>query len=114
MKINFKFLVLPMMMVLLAMGIPQELKQMNYRAYLNSDKGAWKQNVAFAFRLYQDDPSEDLKFQLALTEFGLLNATMVDQDEELFDAYVSDCQDRLEDLRESKKYGAEAKALLSG
>jgi hypothetical protein len=114
MKTNSKFLILPMMIVLLAMGIPQELKQMNYLAYLNSDKEAWKQNVGFAYKLYQDKPSEEAKFQLALTEYGLLNATMIDQDEKLFDAYASDCQDRLEDLSESKKYGAEAKSLLSG
>ena len=114
MKTNSRFLVLPMMMALLALGIPQKLKQMSYLAYLSSDKVAWKQSVAFAYKLYQDSPTEEAKFQLALTEYGLLNTTMIDQDEKLFDAYASDCQERLENLSKSNKYGAEAKALLSG
>lgn len=114
MKTNSRLLVLPMMIALLAMGIPQELKQMNYLAYLKSDKMAWKQNVAYANKLYQDNPTQKSKFDLAITEYGLLNVTMVDQDETLFDAYVVDCESRLEDLSKSKTYGSEAKALLSG
>jgi tetratricopeptide (TPR) repeat protein len=114
MKTNSKFLIIPMMFVLLAMGIPQELKQMNYLAYLKSDKSAWKNNVAFAMKLYQDQPSPDSEFQLAFTEYGLLNVSMVDMDKKLFESYVDECESRLEKLADGKKYGAEAKALLSG
>lgn len=96
------------------MGMPQELAEMNYRAYLKSDKEAWKQNVAYANKLYQDNPTEEARFELALTEYGLLNVTMVDSDKSLFSQYVDDCLERLESLVESDKYGAEAKALLSG
>ncbi len=114
MKTYSKFLILPMMLLLLAMGIPQELKQMNYLAYLNSDKSAWKKNVAFAMKLYQDQRSADTEFQLAFTEYGLLNVSMVDMDKKLFDSYVDECESRLEKLAAGKKYGADAKALLSG
>jgi tetratricopeptide (TPR) repeat protein len=114
MKKNSKFLIIPMMFVLLAMGIPQELKQMNYLAYLKSDKSAWKNNVAFAMKHYQNQPSPDSEFQLALTEYGLLNVSMVDMDKKLFESYVDECESRLEKLAAGKKYGAEAKALLSG
>jgi len=114
MKTNSKFLLIPLFIICAAMGIPQELSEMNYHAYLKSDKVAWKQNVAYAYKLNQDDPNEETLFQLALTEYGLLNVTMKDTDEKLFSDYVDGCQERLELLVDSRKFGPEAKALLSG
>lgn len=114
MKTNSKFLLIPLLMIFTSMGLPQKLEEMNYHAYLKSDKDAWKQNVAYAFKLHQDNPSDETLFQLALTEYGLLNITMVDSDKKLFSDYADGCQERLESLTESNKYGAEAKALLSG
>lgn len=114
MKTNSKLLLIPLLIIFTAMGVPQELTEMNYHAYLKSDKEAWKQNVAYANKLHQEKLSEETLFQLALTEYGLLNVTMVDNDKNLFSDYADDCQERLESLVESKKFGAEAKALLSG
>lgn len=114
MKTNSKLLLIPLLIIFTAMGVPQELTEMNYHAYLKSDKEAWKQNVAYANKLHQEKPSEETLFQLALTEYGLLNVTMVDNDKKLFSDYADDCQEKLESLVESKKFGAEAKALLSG
>ena len=114
MKTNSKLLLIPLLIIFTAMGVPQKLREMNYHAYLKSDKEAWIQNVAYANKLYQEEPSDESLFQLALTEYGLLNVTMADNDKKLFSDYADDCQERLESLVESKKFGAEAKALLSG
>jgi tetratricopeptide (TPR) repeat protein len=113
MKTNSRIFAFLMMVTLMAMRFPQDIKQLSYQAYLTQDKNAWKQNVALATQTYQSQPKEENLFHLALTEYGLLNATMVDQDERLFDAYADGLEKRLTTLTKSKTYGAEAKALLS-
>ncbi len=109
-----KFMILPIVLITMAMNSSQDLMKANYKAYLSTDKENWKQNVALANKLYTDNPSVDNLFNLAQTEFGLLNISMKDQDEDLFDDYVDNCEERLENLANSEKYGADAKALLSG
>ncbi|AMQ55404.1 hypothetical protein [Algoriphagus sanaruensis] len=106
----FAFLV---MATLTALGFPQDLKRLSYQAYLIQDKNSWKQNVALATQAHQIQPNERTSFDLALMEYGLLNVTMVDQDERLFDAYADGLEKRLKALSSSQTYGAEAKALLS-
>jgi tetratricopeptide (TPR) repeat protein len=101
------------MTTLMAMGFPQDLKRLSYIAYLDQDKNSWKSNVAIATKAYQSKPDTESKYQLALMEYGLLNASMKDQDEKLFDAYVDGLEERLEELSKDKTHGAEAKALLS-
>lgn len=113
MKTNSRIFALLIMISLMAMGFPQDLKRASYLAYLDQDKNSWKSNVALATKAYQSQPSTESKFQLALTEYGLLNLTMKDQDEKLFDAYVDGLEERLEELSKDKTHGAEAKALLS-
>lgn len=113
MKTNSGIFALLIMISLMAMGFPQDLKRLSYLAYLDQDKNSWKSNVALATKAYQTQPGPESKFQLALTEYGLLNATMKDQDEKLFDAYVDGLEKKLEELAKDKVYGAEAKALLS-
>ena len=113
MKTNSRIFAFLLMTLLMAMGFPQDLKRLSYLAYLDQDKSSWKSNVAIATKAYQAKPDAQSKFQLALMEYGLLNATMKDQDEKLFDAYVDGLEDRLEELSKDKTYGAEAKALLS-
>ena len=113
MKTNSRIFAFLLMTLLMAMGFPQDLKRLSYLAYLDQDKSSWKSNVAVATKAYQAKPDAQSKFQLALMEYGLLNATMKDQDEKLFDAYVDGLEDRLEELSKDKTYGAEAKALLS-
>lgn len=113
MKTNVNIITLFIMISLMAMGFPQDLKRLSYLAYLEQDKSSWKSNVALATKAFQADPKSDTKFQLALTEYGLLNATMKDQDERLFDAYLDGLETRLEELVKDKTHGSEAKALLS-
>jgi hypothetical protein len=114
MKTNSKIFATILMITLMAMGYPQELRKMNYRAYLEANKELWKQNVATAMLEAQQNPSQESEWQLALTEYGLLNASMADQDEDLFDDYAESLEDRLDQLKKSGPYQAEAKALLSG
>lgn len=113
MKTHIKFLLVPFVMIAMAMSSPQELLKRNYQAYLTTDKESWKQNVALANKLYQENETVDNLFALAQTEYGLLNITMKDEDEDLFDDYVDNCEDHLKELIKNKSYEAEAKALLS-
>jgi tetratricopeptide (TPR) repeat protein len=113
MKSNSGIFSFMLMLTIMAMGIPQDIKMLSYKAYLDQDKNTWKSNVALATKAYQSKPSEENLFQLSVTEYGLLNATMRDQDESLFDGYVDGLVERLEQLTESKTFKAEAKALLS-
>jgi tetratricopeptide (TPR) repeat protein len=113
MKTNSRIFAVLVMITLMAMGFPQDLKRLSYLAYLDQDKNSWKSNVAVATKAYQSQPDTESKYQLALMEYGLLNATMKDQDEKLFDAYVDGLEERLEELSKDKTHSAEAKALLS-
>lgn len=113
MKTNSRIFAVLLMITLMAMGFPQDLKRLSYLAYLDQDKNSWKSNVAVATKAYQSQPDSESKYQLALMEYGLLNASMKDQDEKLFDAYVDGLEERLEELSKDKTHGAEAKALLS-
>ncbi|MCR9082278.1 MAG: hypothetical protein NXH89_07655, partial [Cyclobacteriaceae bacterium] len=94
MKTNSKIFATILMITLMAMGYPQEFRKMNYRAYLEANKELWKQNVAMAMLEAQQNPSQESEWQLALTEYGLLNASMADQDEDLFDDYAESLEDR--------------------
>lgn len=114
MKTNTSIFAILLQITLMASGYSQELKKLNYRAYLELDKELWKQNVATAMLEAQQNPSPEAEWQLALTEFGLLNATMADRDKILFEAYAEPLEDRLNDLKKSSPFQAEAKALLSG
>jgi len=113
MKTNSRIFTLLVMITLIAMDFPQDLKRLGYLAYLDQNKNSWKSNVVLATKAYQTKPDTENKYQLALMEYGLLNATMKDQDEKLFDAYVDGLENRLEELAKDKTYGAEAKGLLS-
>ena len=113
MKTNVKIFALLIMISLTAMRFPQDLTRLSYQAYLEQNKSSWKSNVALATKTYQTNPSSETLFQLALTEYGLLNATMKDQDERLFDAYYDGLESRLEELAKDRKYSAEAKAMLA-
>jgi len=113
MKTNIKIFATLMIFCLMAMGFPQDLKRLSYLAYLEQDKNSWKSNVALATKSYQANPSAETLFALALTEYGLINATMKYQDERLFDAYYDGLESRLEELAKDRKYSAEAKAMLA-
>ena len=90
-----------------------EESQMAYQAYLNSNKGLWKQLVKRCEDQYVNNGSMDNLYQLVLAQHGLLNATMVDQDEDLFDTYLDTAKDNLEELISSDHEAGNSRALLS-
>lgn len=91
----------------------------SYEAYLGSAdvatvKNMWKSVVAEAQTEYgKNEKSSEHLFLLCLSQFGLLNATMRDQDESLFDDYIDDAEENIETLIEMNKKAGEPKALLS-
>lgn len=89
-----------------------------YAAYLTSDpataKDLWKDLVARdKADLAKDPDNTGLQYRLALSQFGLLAASTRDRDEELFDQYVDDTKETLEDLLDKDSQWGEARALLS-
>ena len=88
----------------------------SYQAYLSSDeamaKQQWKQVVAAAQQAFDKDPkNEELQFNLALSQYGLLSSTMRSQDEDFFDVYLDATIENLEAIK--TVHAAEAKALLA-
>lgn len=84
-----------------------------YAAYLTTSKTFWKKGVQKMKDKYKYNPSTENLMNLALAEHGLLSMTMKDQDEDLFDEYVDDTVDHLEELMESNEQWGEPRALLS-
>lgn len=81
----------------------QNNNETTYKAYLISSEALWKQAV-----VKSPDP-----WQKALAHYGLLNNTMINQNEDLFDDYVDTALDLLKDLEESEKHKANSLALRS-
>ncbi|WP_185154348.1 lipopolysaccharide assembly protein LapB [Fulvivirga sp. M361] len=90
-----------------------EESQMAYQAYLNNNNGLWKQLVKRCETNYVNDSSLENLYQLALAQHGLLNASLIDQDEDLFDAYLETTKDNLEKLISSEHEPGNSRALLS-
>lgn len=90
-----------------------EAEAMTYQAYLTTNKSLWKQSVETLQGEYSTDGSNERLYQLTLAEHGLLNATMVDQDETLFDQHYKKAKKNLETLIEAGYQEGHARALLS-
>jgi tetratricopeptide (TPR) repeat protein len=90
-----------------------------YKAYLgdqdvNIVKTMWKKVVADARIKHEQNPKDqNLFYDYAVTQFGLLTATMRDKDEDLFDDYADNTEENLEGLLDINKKWAEPRALLS-
>ena len=91
----------------------QQFEKMAYQAYLTNNKSLWKQLVSERQKAYDSNNSKENLYLLCLDQHGLLNATMVDQDEDTFDNYYEALKDNLEELIESHYQEANARALLS-
>lgn len=91
----------------LAQGDPS-----SYHAYINStQKEIWKKEVNEKKFAAKDD--KKTQFELALSQYGLLAATMADQDEDMFDDYYDETVENLEAIIKANKGWGEPKALLS-
>ena len=87
-----------------------------YQAYLTADqataKQRWENVVATAQQAFNKEPkNQELQFDLALAQFGLLSSTMRSQDEDLFNGYLDATIDNLEAIKTI--HAAEAKAVLA-
>jgi tetratricopeptide (TPR) repeat protein len=75
-------------------------------------KQRWKDAVTTAQEAFNKSPdNQELQFNLALTQFGLLSSTMRSKDEDFFDAYLDAAIGNLEAIKTAQ--AAEAKALLA-
>lgn len=84
-----------------------------YEAYLSSLSSLWEASVASHQNSYDQSKSPEDLFALALIQYGLLNNTMADSDEGLFDKYIDDTDDNLDKLIDLNYRSAEAKAIQS-
>ena len=89
------------------------VKEVEYAAYLNASKTLWKQAIDRRQKAYDSDQNPNKLYDLTLAQYGLLNATIIDQDKKLFEEYVDLTVESLEKLIKSDKQWAEPKAVLS-
>src|SRR5690348_8383214 len=91
-----------------------ESNEAAYEAYLGDQdvkvvKELWKKVVAEAKAKHEASPKDqNLLYDVALTQFGLLSATMRDKDEDLFDEYIDEIEKNLETLLDNNKKFGEA------
>lgn len=85
-----------------------EWQKLQYQAYLNQDISLWHQSFKLA------DANKD-PLTTGIAGYGILNASLPLQNEDLFDEYLEDTSEPLEELidQEGSDKG-EAKAVMSG
>lgn len=91
----------------------KDLSKLEYKAYLISSKSLWKKAVDERKVIFENSRLASDLFDLVKAQHGLLTATMVDQDEDLFDQHVDNVKDNIDKLIEEGYEVAEAKAILS-
>ena len=101
------------MFCVLAFTTPPNINQATYNAYLSGSQNLWIQAVQKARTAHEQSSTDASNFEVLLAEYGLLNSTMRDQDEDLFDEYIKEAIDRGEELVESEYRTADTKAILS-
>lgn len=84
-----------------------------YQAYLSGLASLWESSVVHLQQAYKKSNSPEDLFQLAVAQYGLLNNTMKDSDEGMFDKYVDPSVENLEKLIDIGYRRAESKAMLS-
>jgi tetratricopeptide (TPR) repeat protein len=84
-----------------------------YEAYLSSLTMLWETSVNRQQTAYNQSKSPEELFKLVLAQYGLLNNTMADSDESLFDKYIDATDENLDKLIELNYKSAEAKAIQS-
>lgn len=90
-----------------------ESDEMAYLAYISNNKSLWKQLVSKEQSNYNKAKTNDNLYALLLAQHGLLNATLADQDEDLFDEHYENAKDNIEQLIEAKHEVGNSKAILS-
>ena len=86
----------------------QSSQEVQYAAYLSASKTLWEKSIELAKK-----ENGEGTHQHVLAIYGLLNNTMVDEDQTTFDDYVDTATDYLEALIKSEVNPADQQALLS-
>jgi tetratricopeptide (TPR) repeat protein len=96
-----------------------ECNEKAYQAYLGAQdpqvvKELWKKVVSDEQTKMKSNPTDvKQQYALALSQFGLLSATMRDKDETLFEEYADKTEENLEAVIDADKKWSEPRALLS-
>ena len=91
----------------------RQVDEVLYEAYLTKNMNLWEKGVSMSTEDYEQNPGDASLMNLSLTQYGLLNATIIDKDEDLFDKYEDDTIDNIEKLIKKDKKQGEPKAILS-
>lgn len=90
-----------------------EIKSTLYQAYLNKNMDLWKKGVEMSQKAYKNNRNKEQLLNLAMAQYGVLNATIIEKEEEIFDEYEDETIDNLEELMDMDKKWGEPKAALS-
>ncbi|MEM6524315.1 MAG: hypothetical protein AAGF85_19255 [Bacteroidota bacterium] len=90
-----------------------EADEMAYLAYITTNQSLWKKLVKESQTRFDANKSNENRYNLALAQHGLLNSTMTDKNEDLFDDYFKKTKAHLERLIEEGHQEGNSRALLS-
>lgn len=90
-----------------------EIKKITYEAYLNKNLDMWQKGVEMSLAVYSKNKQNATLLDLALAQYGLLNATMIEKQEDIFNDYVDNTVENIEKLIDQNKNWGEPKAILS-
>lgn len=92
----------------------QNIDALMYKAYVTNSMSLWEKAVSVTKNNSTASPNDmDMKLTYALAQYGLLNATMAEEDETQFDKYLDETKETIEFLIEEGSKESEGKALLS-
>lgn len=111
---NHSKLFLGLVLIISASSFQQPIQNSTYAAYLSGSMQLWERSIALAQEQYEASNTNESRFDLALTMYGGMSATMKDKDEDFFDQYVDDAMDHLEGLIDQNFRLADCKAIQSG
>lgn len=111
---NLSKFFLGLVVLILTSSFQQSIQNSTYAAYLSGSMQLWERSIAQARQHYESNQSNESKFDLAMTMYGGMSATMKDKDEDFFDKYVDDAMDYLDDLIDQDFRVADCKAIQSG
>ncbi len=90
-----------------------EIRNTLYEAYLTKNMDLWQKGLEMSQEVYTKDPKDGMLFDLVLAQYGLLNATIIDKEEDMFDKYEDQTIENIEKLMDKDKKWGEPRAVLS-
>lgn len=111
---NLFISVLGLSLIITSSSFQQPIQNSTYAAYLSGSMQLWERSITQAEQAYKSDQSNEARFELAMTMYGGMSATMKDEDEAFFDKYVDDAMDHLDELIDEDYRVADCKAIQSG